>query len=63
MLSRLSMPDTKRGRERQGRKKREQLEEQLAEREIETLDDDTLPEYPPEEPGSELLSAPPQEAE
>ena len=57
------MPDTKRGRERQGLKKREQLEAQLAEREIETLDDDSLPEYPPEDVESDLLSAPPQEAE
>ncbi|MFC7069785.1 hypothetical protein [Halobaculum lipolyticum] len=57
------MPDTKRGRERQGRKKREQLETQLAEREIETLDDDSLPEYPPDDTGSDLLSAPPQDAE
>ncbi|WP_348612661.1 hypothetical protein [Halobaculum rarum] len=58
------MPDTKRGRERQGRKKIEQLEQHLAEREVETLDaDDALPEYPPEDTGSELLSAPPQEAE
>ncbi|MFC7136267.1 hypothetical protein [Halobaculum litoreum] len=57
------MADTKRGRERQGRKKREQLETELAEREIETLDDDTLPEYPPDDTGSDLLSAPPQEAE
>ncbi|UIP00651.1 hypothetical protein Hbl1158_04630 [Halobaculum sp. CBA1158] len=54
------MPDTKRGRERQGRKKREQLETHLAKREIETLDDDTSPEYPPEETESDLLSAPPQ---
>jgi len=58
------MPDTKRGRERQGRKKTEQLEQHLAEREIETLDDeDALPEYPPEDTDSDLLSAPPQEAE
>ena len=57
------MPDTKRGRERQGLKKREQLETELAEREIETLDDDTLPEYPPEDAGSDLLSAPPRSGE
>ncbi|GAA0211525.1 hypothetical protein [Halobaculum roseum] len=58
------MPDTKRGRERQGRKKLEQLEQHLTEREIETLDDDdALPDYPPEDTGSDLLSAPPQEAE
>ncbi|WP_201289610.1 hypothetical protein [Halobaculum saliterrae] len=58
------MPDTKRGRERQGRKKLEQLEQHLTERAVETLDDDeALPEYPPEEADSELLSAPPQEAE
>mgnify|MGYP007057093408 CR=1 FL=1 len=59
------MPDTKRGRERQGRKKREQLEAQLAEQEVDTLDadDDALPEYPPDDTGSDLLSAPPQEAE
>lgn len=58
------MPDTKRGRERQGRKKLEQLERQLAQREVETLgNEDALPEYPPEEVDSELLSAPPQEAE
>lgn len=54
------MPDTKRGRERQGLKKREQLEVKLAERDVETLDDDTLPEYPPEDGGSDLLSAPPR---
>ena len=55
------MPDTKRGRERQGRKKREQLESRLAEREIDTLDEDGEPEYPPSDAGSDLLAAPPRE--
>ena len=34
------MPDTKTGREKKGKNKRAQLREQLAEREIETLDGD-----------------------
>lgn len=50
------MPDTKRGRERQGRKKREQLERHLARREVETIDADDEPEYPPGELESDLLS-------
>ncbi len=50
------MADTKRGREREGRKKREQLEARLTEREIESLDDDgELPEYPPEDLDSNLI--------
>ncbi|WP_200862325.1 hypothetical protein [Candidatus Halobonum tyrrellensis] len=55
------MPDTKRGRERQGRKKREQLETHLAEREVATLDEEAEPEYPPAESESDLLPAPPRE--
>lgn len=55
------MPDTKRGRERQGRKKREQLETRLTERELDTLDDESEPEYPPSDAGSDLLPAPPSE--
>ena len=55
------MPDTKRGRERQGRKKREQLETHLAEREMDTLEDETEPEYPPAEAESDLLPAPPRD--
>ena len=51
------MPDTKRGRERQGRKKREQLERHLARREIETIDAEDEPEYPPADLESDLLSA------
>jgi hypothetical protein len=40
------MPDTKSGRERNGRKKREQLRQRLYERELETLDDEgELPEF------------------
>lgn len=54
------MPDTKRGRERQGRKKREQLEQHLNRREVETIDAEDEPEYPPAELESELLSAPEQ---
>ncbi|MEZ3144345.1 hypothetical protein [Halobaculum sp. MBLA0143] len=50
------MSDTKRGRERQGRKKREQLETQLAQREVEALDEEgNLPEYPPENVDSEFV--------
>ncbi|QLG29091.1 hypothetical protein HUG10_16830 [Halorarum halophilum] len=51
------MPDTKRGRERQGRKKREQLERRLNRREVETIDDEDEPEYPPTELEADLLSA------
>lgn len=51
------MPDTKRGRERTGRKKREQLRRQLARRELETLDeDDDLPEYPPSDAEGDLIA-------
>lgn len=50
------MPDTKRGRERQGRKKREQLERHLTRREMETIDAEDEPEYPPAELESELLA-------
>jgi hypothetical protein len=40
------MPDTKSGRERKGRKKREQLRQRLYEQELETLDDEgELPEF------------------
>jgi hypothetical protein len=40
------MPDTKSGRERTGRKKREQLRQRLYEQELETLDDEgELPEF------------------
>ena len=40
------MPDTKSGRERKGRKKREQLRRRLYQRELETLDtDEDLPEF------------------
>lgn len=50
------MPDTKRGREREGRKKREQLEARLTEQELEALDDDgELPEYPPEDLDADLV--------
>lgn len=50
------MADTKRGREREGRKKREQLEARLTKQEIESLDDDgELPEYPPEDLDSNLI--------
>ncbi|WP_313691935.1 hypothetical protein [Halorarum halobium] len=52
------MPDTKRGRERQGRKKREQLEARLNRREVETIDAEDEPEHPPTETDSDLLSAP-----
>lgn len=52
------MPDTKRGRERQGRKKREQLERHLNRREVETIDAEDEPEYPPAELESELLTTP-----
>jgi hypothetical protein len=48
------MPDTKTGRERNGRKKREQLRQRMYEQEIETLgDEDDLPEFDGE---SELLA-------
>jgi hypothetical protein len=44
------MPDTKSGRERKGRKKREQLRQRLYEQELETLDDEgELPEFGEEE--------------
>ena len=45
------MPDTKNGRERKGRNKRSQLQEQLYEEEMESLDDDD--ELPPFEPSRE----------
>jgi hypothetical protein len=48
------MPDTKEGRERNGRKKREQLRRQLYERELETLDDDEdLPEFGTDDPADD----------
>jgi hypothetical protein len=50
------MPDTKRGRERKGRKKREQLEHRLARREVESRGESgELPEYPPEDLDSEFV--------
>jgi len=50
------MPDTKRGRERKGRKKREQLEHRLARREVETHGESgELPEYPPDDLDSEFV--------
>lgn len=52
----MLMADTKRGREREGRKKREQLEARLTKQELESLDDEEdLPEYPPEELDSKLI--------
>jgi hypothetical protein len=40
------MPDTKRGREKSGQKKREQLRRRLYEQELETLDEETeLPDF------------------
>ncbi|WP_435127199.1 hypothetical protein [Halobaculum sp. D14] len=51
------MPDTKRGRERQGAKKREQLEHHLARREL-NADESDEPEYPPADAESELLTEP-----
>jgi len=40
------MPDTKSGRERNGKKKREQLRQRLYEQELETIDEDAeLPEF------------------
>ncbi|MFC5367769.1 hypothetical protein [Salinirubrum litoreum] len=40
------MPDTKAGRERKGRNKREQLETRVTRREVETLDTEMeLPEF------------------
>ncbi|MFD1597761.1 hypothetical protein [Halobellus rarus] len=45
------MPDTKNGRERKGRNKRNQLQEELYEEEIEALDADE--ELPPFEPSSD----------
>lgn len=52
------MPDTKEGRERNGRNKRTQLEERLYSRELETLGrDDDLPEF--DGRGSDLLVADP----
>ncbi|SEG22227.1 hypothetical protein [Halobellus limi] len=42
------MPDTKNGRERKGRNKRSQLQEELYEEEIEALDaDEELPSFEP----------------
>ncbi|MFB6243540.1 MAG: hypothetical protein ABEH80_05535 [Halobaculum sp.] len=50
------MPDTKRGREREGRKKREQLEARLTRQELESREeDDDLPEYPPSDLDSEFV--------
>lgn len=50
------MGDTKRGRERAGQKKREQLRERLVRQELETRDaDGDLPEFRPDD--SELLAA------
>ncbi|WP_197052429.1 hypothetical protein [Halobellus rufus] len=45
------MPDTKNGRERKGRNKRSQLQEELYEEEMEALDTDD--ELPPFEPSGE----------
>ncbi|WP_435185003.1 hypothetical protein [Halobellus sp. EA9] len=43
------MPDTKAGRERKGRNKRTQLQQELYEEEIDALDsDEDLPEFEPE---------------
>jgi hypothetical protein len=51
------MPDTKSGRERNGRKKREQLRRTLYEREIELLDEDAdLPEFGEDEAPGEIRS-------
>jgi hypothetical protein len=45
------MPDTKAGREKKGRNKRAQLETQLAQRELRTLDTEMeLPEFGNDEP-------------
>jgi len=42
----MTMPDTKSGRERNGRNKRAQLRQQLYEQELESLDEDAdLPEF------------------
>lgn len=42
----LTMPDTKSGREQNGKKKREQLRRRLYEQELETLDEEAdLPEF------------------
>lgn len=50
------MPDTKRGRERKGQKKREQLEHRLARREVETHGESgELPEYLPDDLDSEFV--------
>ncbi len=52
------MPDTKRGREREGQKKREQLEAQLTKRELEALEEDgELPEYPPTDADGEFIAS------
>ncbi|MFB6127735.1 MAG: hypothetical protein ABEJ79_10650 [Halolamina sp.] len=53
------MPDTKSGRERKGRNKRQQLESRLYRREVETLDEETeLPDFDAADPDSELLASP-----
>jgi hypothetical protein len=44
----MTMPDTKSGRERKGRNKRHQLQEELYEAEVEAINDEA--ELPPFEP-------------
>ncbi len=43
MLSRVTMPDTKSGRERKGKNKRRQLESRLNERELDAADEPPEP--------------------
>ncbi|GAA0522047.1 hypothetical protein GCM10008992_22840 [Halorubrum aquaticum] len=56
MLTRVTMPDTKSGRERKGRGKRQQLENHLARRELEA--DEEPPEPTLEPVDSEYLDEP-----
>jgi hypothetical protein len=56
------MPDTKNGRERKGRNKRNQLQERLYEREMEALDaDEDLPPFEAGEDGQFLAEELPDE--
>jgi hypothetical protein len=54
MLTRMTMPDTKSGRERKGRNKRRQLENHLARRELDA--DDEPPEPYAEATDAEFLA-------
>ncbi len=57
-VTRMTMPDTKSGREQKGRNKRRQLEFELASRDVETIGDDEVPVVEPEDAAdAEFLDA------